>query len=415
MPCRSSGRAGPATGPTLLDARHPSPHLPRDGPAPPTVHGRSARAPRPVSSEPPPTLPTPRPRPAVPSHRYPPTWPAPRPAAPLPGRSTLGSRSCTPCAAAPPSSAAGAQRPPRRAPAPSPRAGAAGSGALGWARSSAGRSARMPQPTPRPPPLAGPRPRPGPAPNHGPARLAPLILVQAPPKPRPEPQPAWTLRGAQAPPRDHSPWSWPRPTIAHPGPGPAPHPLSLLQAPPRARSACYRPRPGPALNSCSPCPGPSARSRPRPLPAHAPPRAPVTPLPRQLRRVLAAGFRHLCGAHRPKTPILSSTVPSTTPTLLLLAPQHRPWPRPPTTALLSSRKALALTPNLCFLERRPLEFGSSSPQHLLALSIVAPPLGPSFPCPAHRYGSAPRSPAFSLRSSHRLGSQTSSIASSVLL
>lgn len=62
----------------------------------------------------------------------------PLPAAPLPDRCTWGSRSCTPCAAAPPSSAAGAQRPPRRAPAPSPRAGAAGSDALGWARASAG-------------------------------------------------------------------------------------------------------------------------------------------------------------------------------------------------------------------------------------------------------------------------------------
>lgn len=47
------------------------------------------------------------------------------------------SQSCTPCAAAPPSSAAGAQRQPRRVPAPSPRAGADGSGTLGWARASA--------------------------------------------------------------------------------------------------------------------------------------------------------------------------------------------------------------------------------------------------------------------------------------
>lgn len=79
---------------------------------------------------------------SVPSHRRPPPHVpcSPLPlleASPLQGHGTWDSQSCTPCAAAPPSSAAGAQRRPRRPPAPSPRAGADGSGTLGWARASA--------------------------------------------------------------------------------------------------------------------------------------------------------------------------------------------------------------------------------------------------------------------------------------
>lgn len=94
----------------------------------------------------------------------------PLPASPLPDRCTWGSRSCTPCAAAPPSSAAGAQRPPRRAPAPSPRAGAAGSGALGWARASAGLGGPLGYRAAAHAPPRAPQPGLGPAPNFSPVR-----------------------------------------------------------------------------------------------------------------------------------------------------------------------------------------------------------------------------------------------------
>lgn len=101
-------------------------------------------------------------------------------AAPLRGNGTWDSQSCTPCAAAPPSSAAGAQRQPRRVPAPSPRAGADGSGTLGWARASAvfGRTLSSR------------------AAAHAPPRTP--HRTQAPPPSRPKLQPS---PGPQAPPR----------------------------------------------------------------------------------------------------------------------------------------------------------------------------------------------------------------------
>lgn len=142
----------------------------------------------------------------APSHRHPNVACSrlpPLQVAPLPDRGTWDSRSCTPCAAAPPSSAAGAQRLPRRALAPSPRAGAAGSGTVGWARASAGigwtlgssaaahappRIPRrtqappqlLPEPQPNPPrlPSAGLRPHPKTQPNRPSAPSPPLNSAQ---------------------------------------------------------------------------------------------------------------------------------------------------------------------------------------------------------------------------------------------
>lgn len=95
----------------------------------------------------------------------------PLPAAPLPDRCTWGSRSCTPAAAPP--FCRRSSGPPRRAPAPSPRAGPPGRTRVGFGLGGARRaaSASAPQPTPRAPqPGLGPAPtsvQPAPRPSTG--------------------------------------------------------------------------------------------------------------------------------------------------------------------------------------------------------------------------------------------------------
>lgn len=192
--CQSRRLAGVSSGP---DSRRP-PGSPLGRP-PPAPAARRPGSPRPPAAPPRllsrhPQTPGAPPR-AARAPLRPPHPSTGRPRSRLsrrtpPGRGTWGSRSCTPCAAAPPSSAAGAPRPPHPAPAPSPRAGTAGSSALGWARASAGRSAHAPQPTPRPACL---RPAHAPPPPRPERQPRPLLAPQLGPDPAPNLGPSHSM------------------------------------------------------------------------------------------------------------------------------------------------------------------------------------------------------------------------------